>query len=74
VAEELSRIRSAVYVVICTGRFDLFVDVVTQDYTDLLNCLDDEIRPVPGVARVEAWVHLEAHWRPLRPPSTASTR
>lgn len=67
VAERLAVAPSVSYVTLCTGRFDAFVIVVSESQDDLLRVLDEEIRPIPGVGRVEVSVHLSADSRPLLP-------
>ncbi len=67
VARRLSEVSAIIYIVVCSGRFDLFVDLVARDNDDLLTILDEQVRAVPGIDTVEAWVHLDLHWRPLRP-------
>jgi DNA-binding Lrp family transcriptional regulator len=66
VAEQLVALEGVAYVAVCTGRFDIFVDIIARDAAELWRRLDDEIRAIPGIAAIEAWRHLEAHhWRPL---------
>jgi DNA-binding Lrp family transcriptional regulator len=67
VAKRLAEIPGVIYIIITSGRFDLFVDVVARDHDDLLRLLDEEVRAVTGVQHLEAWLHLDLHWRPLRP-------
>jgi Lrp/AsnC family transcriptional regulator for asnA, asnC and gidA len=67
VAERLSQVAGVIYIIITSGRYDLFVDVVARDHDDLLRLLDEEVRTVPGVQAVQTWLHLDLHWRPLRP-------
>lgn len=67
VARRLSDVPAIIYIVVCSGRFDIFVDLVARDDDDLVTILDEQVRAVPGIDTVEAWVHLDLHWRPLRP-------
>jgi DNA-binding Lrp family transcriptional regulator len=67
VAERLAQVAGVIYIIITSGRYDLFVDVVARDHDDLLRLLDEEVRTVPGVQYVQTWLHLDLHWRPLRP-------
>jgi DNA-binding Lrp family transcriptional regulator len=67
VARRLSEVPSVIYIAVMSGRFNIVVELVSRDNDDLLRILDDEVRTVSGVASVEAWVHLDLHWRPLRP-------
>jgi Lrp/AsnC family transcriptional regulator for asnA, asnC and gidA len=56
--EAVCRIPEAVYVIECTGPYDLLVEVVAQDGDDLLRLMQQEIRKVPGVADVDTFVGL----------------
>ncbi len=67
-ADEIAALPGVIYVAICAGDFDLMVEVVSVDPEDLLRFLDEEIRPLAFVARVETWLHLELHYRSLLPP------
>ena len=59
VAEKLSGLQEAEYVVICGGQFDILVELVCEDDEHLLRTLDDSIRTVPGVASTETFVYLK---------------
>ena len=67
VAQALSTVRAVIYIVVPSGRFHVFADVIARDEEDLLRILDEDIRATHGVESVEAWIHLDLHWRPLRP-------
>ena len=67
VAGRLAEIPGVTYIVIASGTFDVFVDLVARDPDDLMRLLDEEVRAVSGVQYVETWLHLELHWRPPRP-------
>ena len=51
-------IPEAVYVIECTGQYDVLVEVVATDGDDLLRLMQEEIRKVPGVAEVDSFVGL----------------
>src|SRR4051812_43517969 len=53
VADELARHDEVVYSVLTSGTFDLFVEVVCRSPRDLLEFVNDVVRPVEGVAAVE---------------------
>jgi DNA-binding Lrp family transcriptional regulator len=67
VAARLAEIPGVTYIVIASGTFDVFVDVVARDPDDLMRLLDEQVRQVSGVEHVETWLHLDLHWRPPRP-------
>ncbi len=51
-------IPEAVYVIECTGNYDVLVEVVAKDGEDLLRLMQVEIRKVPGVSEVDSFVGL----------------
>ncbi|MBU3686319.1 MAG: Lrp/AsnC family transcriptional regulator [Mycobacterium sp.] len=59
VAEKLAKVASVDYVVLTAGSFDIIVEVVCADDTELLELLNTEIRAVPGVLSTETLVYLK---------------
>jgi Lrp/AsnC family transcriptional regulator for asnA, asnC and gidA len=59
VADQLSALDEIDYVVICTGSFDLLVELVVTDDEQLLAILNDAIRSIPGVRDTEVFVYLK---------------
>jgi Lrp/AsnC family transcriptional regulator for asnA, asnC and gidA len=58
VAEKLSALPEASYVVICAGQFDLLVELICESDEHLLALVDDGIRSIPGVRSTETFVYL----------------
>jgi Lrp/AsnC family transcriptional regulator for asnA, asnC and gidA len=58
VAEKLSALEEAEYVVISAGRYDLLVELLCVDDDHLLSTLDQQVRTVPGVRTVETHMYL----------------
>ncbi|MEP7059449.1 MAG: Lrp/AsnC family transcriptional regulator [Actinomycetota bacterium] len=56
--EAICAIPEAVYVIECTGNFDVLVEVVAKNGDDLLRLMQVEIRKVPGVSEVDSFVGL----------------
>lgn len=56
--ETICQIPEAVYVIECTGTYDMLVEVVAKDSDDLLRLMQEEFRKVPGVAQVDTFVGL----------------
>jgi Lrp/AsnC family transcriptional regulator, regulator for asnA, asnC and gidA len=56
--DAICRIPEAVYVIECTGNYDVLVEVVATDGDDLLRLMQQEIRKVPGVTEVDSFVGL----------------
>jgi Lrp/AsnC family transcriptional regulator for asnA, asnC and gidA len=66
--EALARLPFVTYIAICTGRFDIYAEVVCRSEGELLALLDDEIRMLPGLADVEVAIALELHYKHVVPP------
>jgi len=58
VADKLTSVAEAEYVVICAGQFDCLVEVVCEDDRGLLTLIDT-IRSIPGVRSTETFVYLD---------------
>jgi DNA-binding Lrp family transcriptional regulator len=69
VAEALARVPAVTYVAICTGRYDLFLEVACRDDAEMLTVLDEHVRVVPALSRVEVFSYLTLRYKPLAPPS-----
>lgn len=61
IADELSRHDEVVYTVLTSGGFDLFAEVVCPRPRDLLDFINDVVRPVEGVASVENFPYFGIH-------------
>ena len=59
IADQLAALDEVDYVVICTGSFDLLVELVVSDDEQLLDILNDDIRSIPGVRDTEVFVYLK---------------
>ena len=59
IADQLAALVEIDYVVICTGSFDLLVELVVSDDEQLLDILNDDIRSIPGVRDTEVFVYLK---------------
>lgn len=58
VAEEISAFDEVIYLIVCTGRFDMLAEVVCRDNDHLLNFLTEKLYKVPGVLRAETYMYL----------------
>ncbi|MFF0424835.1 Lrp/AsnC family transcriptional regulator [Streptomyces sp. NPDC004520] len=61
VADALSRHQEVVYTVLTAGTFDLFVEVVCRRPAELLDFVNDVVRPVEGVTAVENFPYFGIH-------------
>ena len=69
-ADELASLASIAYLAVCASRFDVFAEAICIDHDDLLRVLDEEVRSLNSVARVEAFLCLDLHYKRV-PPITA---
>ncbi|GAA3826186.1 Lrp/AsnC family transcriptional regulator [Streptomyces chiangmaiensis] len=61
VAEELAVHEEVVYSVLTSGGFDLFVEVVCAGSRELLDFVNDVVREVDGVARIQSFPYFGIH-------------
>jgi Lrp/AsnC family transcriptional regulator for asnA, asnC and gidA len=66
-ADQIADRNAITYLAICGGRFDILAEAVCGDRAELLALVDEEIRPIPGVARVEMWTCMDMHLKSLTP-------
>ena len=59
VAEKVSKLDEVIYLVISSGRFDLFAEVVCRDHEDLLRFITERLSTVDGVRETESFMHLK---------------
>ena len=61
VADKLSSLPEADYVVMCAGSFDLLVEIVCEDDEHLFTLLNDKVRAIPGVRSTETFTYLRLY-------------
>jgi Lrp/AsnC family transcriptional regulator for asnA, asnC and gidA len=59
VADKLSALEEAEYVVICGGQFDILCELLCRDDEHLLRTVDDSVRTIPGVRSTETFIYLK---------------
>jgi Lrp/AsnC family transcriptional regulator for asnA, asnC and gidA len=59
IAHQIASFEEVIYLVICTGTYDLLVEAVCRDSTHLLQFLTDRLRAVEGVRSTETFTYLE---------------
>src|SRR5271156_4489616 len=59
VAERLAAVDDIDYVVLCTGSFDILVELVCEDEDTILDLLNGVIRQIPGVRDTETFMYLK---------------
>ncbi|HIE4271988.1 TPA: Lrp/AsnC family transcriptional regulator [Pseudomonas aeruginosa] len=67
VAEQLRSIEKVSYITICAGRFDLFVEVVCTSRTSLFDLIDDRLRMLEGIDRIESFPYISLLYKRLGP-------
>lgn len=58
VAEKISKLDEVIYMIISSGRFDIFAEVVCRDHEDLLRFITEKLSTVDGVRESESFMHL----------------
>lgn len=61
VADALGRREEVVYSVLTSGGFDLFAEVVCRQPRDLLDFINDVVRAIDGVERVQSFPYFGIH-------------
>ncbi|MFD8308650.1 Lrp/AsnC family transcriptional regulator [Streptomyces sp. NPDC059690] len=61
VADELARRDEVVYAVLTSGGFDLFAEVVAPGPRELLDFVNDVVRPVEGVREIQSFPYFGIH-------------
>jgi Lrp/AsnC family transcriptional regulator, regulator for asnA, asnC and gidA len=59
VAEKISRLDEVIYMVVASGRFDIFAEVVCRDHEDLLRFISMKLSTIDGVRESESFMHLK---------------
>lgn len=57
-AQEIATFDEVIYLILCTGRFDMLAEVVCRDNDHLLSFLTDKLYKVPGVQLAETHMYL----------------
>src|SRR5881275_180045 len=57
-AQEISAFEEVIYLIICTGSFDLLAEVVCRDNDHLLSFLTEKLYKVQGVQQAETYMYL----------------
>ena len=61
VADEVGVIDEVIYVVLTSGSFDLFAEVVCADMDQLFAVVNDRLKQVDGVRETESFVYFDIH-------------
>ncbi len=58
-AEVIDAVPEVSYVAICSGRYDLLVELVCDNDAQLIEIVDQQLRALPAVQRVELFTYLD---------------
>lgn len=59
VAEKISRLDEVIYMIVTSGRFDIFAEVVCRDHEHLLRFITEKLSTIDGVRESESFMHLK---------------
>jgi len=59
VAEKVSQLDEVIYMIISSGRFDIFAEVVCRDHEELLRFITEKLSTIEGVRESESFMHLK---------------
>ncbi|MFE3029109.1 Lrp/AsnC family transcriptional regulator [Nocardia tengchongensis] len=66
VAERLSAVASINYVALCAGGADIIFEILARNEGELGQLLDEQVRPIDGIQRLEAFTYLKLHYKSSR--------
>ena len=61
VADAVGAIDEVIYVVLTSGSFDLFAEVVCADMDELFAVVNDRLKQIDGVRETESFVYFDIH-------------
>lgn len=59
IARQIAALDEVIYLVLCTGPYDLLAEVVCRDNADLLKFLTERLHSVPGIHDTQSFVYLD---------------
>lgn len=59
VADRISKLDEVIYMIISSGRFDIFAEVVCRDHEALLRFITEKLSTIDGVRESESFMHLK---------------
>ncbi len=59
VAEKISKLDEVIYMIVSSGRFDIFAEVICRDHEDLLRFITEKLSTIDGVRESESFMHLK---------------
>ena len=59
VANKIVELKEVIYQIIVSGSFDIIIEVMCRDQSDLLKFLADRLYKIPGIRETESFIHLK---------------
>lgn len=59
VAEKVSKLDEVIYMIVSSGRFDIFAEVICRDHEHLLRFITEKLSTIDGVRESESFMHLK---------------
>jgi Lrp/AsnC family transcriptional regulator, regulator for asnA, asnC and gidA len=59
VAEKISKLDEVIYLVVSSGRYDLFAEVMCRDQSEFVNILAQKLSSIEGVRETESFMYLK---------------
>jgi Lrp/AsnC family transcriptional regulator for asnA, asnC and gidA len=59
VADKVSKLDEVIYLVVTSGRFDIFAEIVCRDHDHLLEFIGTKLSTIEGVRDSETFMHLK---------------
>lgn len=59
VADKVSKLDEVIYLIVASGRFDIFAEVVCRDHEHLLQFITEKLSTIDGVRESESFLHLK---------------
>ncbi len=59
VADKVSKLDEVIYLIITSGRFDNFAEVICRDHEDLLRFMTEKLSTIDGIRETESFMHLK---------------
>lgn len=59
IAEKIAELDEVIYLVVVSGRYDIFAEVFCRNHAELLTFLTEKLSSIPGVRETETFMHLK---------------
>jgi Lrp/AsnC family transcriptional regulator, regulator for asnA, asnC and gidA len=59
VADQISELEEVIYLILTSGAYDLFAEIICRDHAHLLQFLSERLYRIEGVRESESFIHLK---------------